>query len=167
MVKKRASKYVCVFFRDSSTDKAMKRTQQERPRTRQPDPLLQLFKMHAKGQGHQAIHHPKHGRECRYPYGLSVGQMDSADLAGDISDASVFPEYTVPKMYLKLQYCVSCAIHGKIVRLVSTRSMTSRADRCRVRSREGRRNRDPPPRVKFNKDGKKINPQQAAKAAAA
>lgn len=32
-----------------------------------------------------------------------------------------------------------------------------------VRSREGRRNRAPPPRVRFNKDGKKINPQQAAK----
>ncbi len=36
-----------------------------------------------------------------------------------------------------------------------------------VRSREGRRNRAPPPRVRFNKDGKKINPQQAAKTAQA
>jgi small subunit ribosomal protein S26e len=33
---------------------------------------------------------------------------------------------------------------------------------CSVRSREGRRNRAPPPRVRFNKDGKKINPNQAA-----
>lgn len=102
--------------------------------------------------------------------------------AGDISDASVFTDYAVPKMYLKLQYCVSCAIHGKIVRygilplpvpLLSTRSsamiMISREKNeanwmYSVRSREGRRNRAPPPRIRYNKDGKKLSPPQAAKA---
>ncbi|CAI2167539.1 19377_t:CDS:2 [Funneliformis geosporum] len=34
----------------------------------------------------------------------------------------------------------------------------------RVRSREGRRNRAPPPRIRYNKDGKKINPNVQQKA---
>jgi small subunit ribosomal protein S26e len=66
----------------------------------------------------------------------TVRNMVDASSLRDIKENKAFETFNVPKFYIKLEYCISCAIHARIVK---------------VRSVENRKIREPPKRV-FKKE---------------
>ncbi len=64
---------------------------------------------------------------------FQVRNMVDASSHRDLRDASVYSTFSLPKFYMKMLYCVSCAIHGRVVRVRNKKLRASPEGRIYVR----------------------------------
>ena len=79
---------------------------------------------------------------------FTIRDIVDASSKKDLEENRAFETYIIPKLYIKMQYCISCAIHGRIVK---------------VRGVEERKNRAPPQRVQRDATGKPLRSTEEKK----
>ena len=63
---------------------------------------------------------------------FTIRDIVDASSKKDLEENRAFETYIIPKLYIKMQYCISCAIHSRIVKVRGTIERKSRLPPQRV-----------------------------------